>query len=378
MSYSAEDRRRVYLACRPIFAGSNALLRKPKKIRELLSIHLKSIQPLVQDFSVETVADIVKILLERRIFQSDVKAKIEFPELFHSSPARDAQRATSENDAARSVAEALEEVASREDNDKSDDEEVEAPEDAIPSSNNAQLAFDEDSTPKEQPLHNISLYPIFFPYRAQHAILSKVQSALEDCCFEFVRKWQPAILEDRAWDCAAAVELTKWTRLLAKKAEKFPQHAFKIGNVPLNEILFATHKIRHTAVHRLPTTCLGVGALVESAVILAETLQDSLRTAKFEDLRLEIDSKIKSMELNKNVLENTLCQKLQEIQRQRDDLDLQEKELREKVIRDDGENKNLIGDLLEDCVNRLFDVETMTPGDVDQMSDAEEYHLAAT
>jgi hypothetical protein len=162
MSYSALDRRRIYLACRPIFAGNNALLRKPKKIRELLLMHLKSIQPLVQDFSIETVADIVKVLLERRIFQSDVKAKLEFPELFHSSPARDAQRATSENDAARSVAEALEEVASREDNSKSDDEEQEALEDAIQNSNNVQLVFDEDSTPKEQPLHNISLYPTFF------------------------------------------------------------------------------------------------------------------------------------------------------------------------------------------------------------------------
>jgi DNA polymerase kappa len=328
----------VYLACRPIFAGSNALLRKSRKIRELLSLHLKSIQPLVQDFSIETVADIVRFLLERRIFQSDVKAKIEFPELFHSSPTRDAQRATSENDAARSVAEALEEVASREDNSKSDDEEQEAPEDAIQNSNNVQLVFDEHLTPKEQPLVNISLYPTFFPYRAQHAILLKVQSVLEDCCFEFVRKWQPSILEDRAWDCAAAVELTKWTRMLAKKAEKFPEHAFKIGNAPLTDILFATHKLRHTAVHRLPTTCRGVEALVESAVILAETLQDPLRTAKLEDLRLEIDSKIRSMELNKNVLENSLSQELQKIQRQRDDLDLQEKKVRERIVRDDCEN----------------------------------------
>ncbi|KAF3400327.1 hypothetical protein DPV78_006084 [Talaromyces pinophilus] len=230
MSYSAVDRRRIYLACRPIFVGNNALLRKPKKIRELLLMHLKSFPPLVQDFSIETVADIVKVLLERRIFQSDVKAKLEFPELFHSSPARDAQRATSKNDAARSVAEALEEVASQEDNSKSY-EEQEALDNAIQNSNNVQLVFDEDSTPKEQPLHNISLYPTFFPYRAQHAILSKVQSVLADCCFEFVCKWQPSILEDRAWDCAAAVELTKWTRMLAKKAEKFPEHAFKIGNV---------------------------------------------------------------------------------------------------------------------------------------------------
>lgn len=167
------------------------------------------------------------------------------------------------------------------------------------------------------------------------------------------------------------MELTKWTKLLAKKSEKLPQHAFKISDISLNEILFATDKLRHTAVHRLPTTCRGVEALVKSAVLLAETLQDPLRTAKLEDLQLEIDSKIKAMELNKNVLENTLSQELQKIQRQRDDLDLQEKGLRARIIHEDSENKTLIGDLLEDCVNRLFDNEFMSPGDVDQISDAE-------
>lgn len=45
-------------------------------------MHLISIHPLVQDSSIETVADVVKILHERRILESDVKAKIEFPELF--------------------------------------------------------------------------------------------------------------------------------------------------------------------------------------------------------------------------------------------------------------------------------------------------------
>jgi hypothetical protein len=36
MAYSDADQRRVYLACRPIFAGNNALLRKTKKIRDLV------------------------------------------------------------------------------------------------------------------------------------------------------------------------------------------------------------------------------------------------------------------------------------------------------------------------------------------------------
>lgn len=121
MAHSVTDKRRVYLACRPIFAGSNALLRKTKKVRELVTKHRTRLHQLIQDFTLDKVVDILKALLEEQIFQSDVKAKIEFPELFHSSPARDVQRAASEDDAARSAADALEEVASQEEGDESND-----------------------------------------------------------------------------------------------------------------------------------------------------------------------------------------------------------------------------------------------------------------
>lgn len=121
MPHSSADKRRVYLACRAIFAGNNAQLRRPKKIRELVDAHESSLSPLIRDCGANKVLDILKSLLEQGIFQSQVKAKIEFPELFQSSPTRDVQRATSENDAARSEAAALEEIASLEEIDNEAD-----------------------------------------------------------------------------------------------------------------------------------------------------------------------------------------------------------------------------------------------------------------
>lgn len=69
----------------------------------------------MRDCGTDKVLHILKNLLEQDIFKSQVKAKIEFPELFQSSPARDVQRTASENDAAHSEAAALEEIASLED-----------------------------------------------------------------------------------------------------------------------------------------------------------------------------------------------------------------------------------------------------------------------
>jgi hypothetical protein len=108
MAYSSVDKRRVFLAYRTVFTGPNAHIRKSKKVREVIQQHRKSFEPLIKDFGFNKVVDIVKALLDQRVFESELKAKIAFPELFRSSPARDVQRNASENDAARSAAEALE------------------------------------------------------------------------------------------------------------------------------------------------------------------------------------------------------------------------------------------------------------------------------
>jgi hypothetical protein len=112
MAYSSVDKRRVFLAYRTVFTGPNAHIRKSKKVREVIQQHRKSFEPLIKDFGFNKVVDIVKALLDQRVFESELKAKIAFPELFRSSPARDVQRNASENDAARSAAEALEVLSS--------------------------------------------------------------------------------------------------------------------------------------------------------------------------------------------------------------------------------------------------------------------------
>ena len=105
--YPTTDKRRVFLASRSVFSGQNVHIRKAKKIRETVLRYSSLFEPLVNDFGIDKTTDIIKILLDQKIFQSELKAKIEFPELYQISPARSLQHAASENDAARSEAEAL-------------------------------------------------------------------------------------------------------------------------------------------------------------------------------------------------------------------------------------------------------------------------------
>jgi DNA polymerase kappa len=199
-----------------------------------------------------------------------------------------------------------------------------------------------------------SLYPSYLPYTVQHAILNTAQRVLEECCFEFAQQWLPSVLRSRQWDCAVAVELTKWTRILSKSSAELPADALKLRGSELTEILFTTNKLRHTAVHRLPTTARGIDAFLQAASKLAEALQDSLRTAQLDELHSELENKIKAMELNKNALEDGLSRELRDIRRQREVLDQKEREVKEAMVKEDGENKALIGSLLEESVRRIF------------------------
>lgn len=112
MSYSSTEKRRVFLACRPIFTGENAQVRKQKSVRKFVDKHRKSLSALLTDLGVEKVVEILRGLLEKRIFESEVQARAQFPELYSSSPAQNVRRAESENDAAHSIAELLDEIES--------------------------------------------------------------------------------------------------------------------------------------------------------------------------------------------------------------------------------------------------------------------------
>ncbi|PQE27762.1 ubiquinol-cytochrome-c reductase cytochrome c1 protein [Rutstroemia sp. NJR-2017a BVV2] len=102
MAHSLADRRRVFLAYRTVFTGPQAHIRKSKKVREVIEHHRTSFQQLITDVGFDKVVDIVKVLLDQCIFESELKAKNAFPELFQTSPTRDVQRNESENNAARS------------------------------------------------------------------------------------------------------------------------------------------------------------------------------------------------------------------------------------------------------------------------------------
>ena len=166
----------------------------------------------------------------------------------------------------------------------------------------------------------------------------------------------PSVLQQKKWECPAAVELTQWTKLFRSKQTKsrLQGHFVDMHTEEFEEVLTRVAELRHTAVHRLTTTARGISRLLESSVKLAQALHDNLRAAQLQELLSDVDSQIQAMELYKNVLEDTTSRKLEEIQRKREELDKMEKDLIEGMLTDDTDRKILIGRLLEGSVTHIF------------------------
>ncbi|KAL4901195.1 hypothetical protein BDW74DRAFT_170350 [Aspergillus multicolor] len=355
MASTLEYRRHIYLACKAIFSAQNAAIRKRKAIQKRLEDHKSSLQSLIPDFDIIQTASICQALLEKQVFQSEIKAKLEFPELFTSSVDGDSQHLESEKEAAKSEAEIIEEIAMNYERDD-DGAGTEVPSDH-PNYINERIERHTNvmSTPilAENSLLP-SFYPSYFPYRAQHTILSKVQQVLEQSCFDFAQKWFPKEIEEHGWDCAEAVELTKWTRLIQKRSSELPCDSLLVRGQELSSALSAVHKVRHTAVHRLSTTARGIDTFVLSAMRMTSILQDHLRTSQLEDLHLDLVSKTETIELQKKALESALAQDLEEIQFQREELNKKEENIKAKALKKDQDIKSLVGNLLGETVEKVF------------------------
>ncbi|KAL2016470.1 hypothetical protein VTK56DRAFT_3491 [Thermocarpiscus australiensis] len=288
---------RVYLLCRPISSGNNAHVRKAKKVKELMDRNRPLLLPLLQDVGEGEVVNILRELLNKRIFESELRAKVEFPDLFRSSIVRNAQRQASEIDASRSNAQLLDEIASQFD--------------AVASS------FRDAADPVEE-------------------------------AGDYNKVKIPKLL-------AKYMELTQWTKMFCENRKLNFIHSTEVDAGGFRGLLTTVSTLRHTAIHRLATTARDVRRLLESAVKLTLVLGDNIRTTQLENLHSDVNGQIEAMELNKNVLEDTTACCFRKIEEKREELDRMETELIRKMLKEDMDNKLLIGQQLENSVYAIFD-----------------------
>ena len=202
----------------------------------------------------------------------------------------------------------------------------------------------------------------------QHKLLNAVQRLLEESCYDWAAKWLPALLNERNWDCAEAVELGNWAEILPHRFHHISTSATSLeSGDALKYALVTTHPLRHAAVHRLPTSAKGIQKMLDNALYLIKALYDASSTLKLEAVRTDFLARVQDMELRKNRLENELDDELREIQRQRAALDKREAEAKSNMVRQDAENTRSISLLFEHSLCGLTRLDALNA--VDKESD---------
>ena len=181
-----------------------------------------------------------------------------------------------------------------------------------------------------------TLFPCYLPYETQHCVVNRVQNLLEKMCFEFGTVWFPKVLARKQWGCPQAVELPKFTHVLAKQCKELPADALNTmdGSVEPST-LATTTKLRNAAVHRQRVTAAHIVQMVSSATKLAAALDRGQGRELMQRIHGELSTLVEEIESHKKLLENRLDAELKAINEQRAELDRKEKETINTMFKSD-------------------------------------------
>ncbi len=192
------------------------------------------------------------------------------------------------------------------------------------------------------------LHPVYLPFKTQHRILVPVQFLLEECCLEFGNTWAPDLMKARKWKEAESIELTEWTKRFSKYAKSLPPSAIKpVPGKSIPEVLFGTSILRHSAVHRLPTSAAGILNMLSAAVTFAEALNDSKRAKKVAEIKTQLETSIEEIVQHQHLLERKLTDQYEDIARRRAELDELERSSVEEMLATDKKQRTEVGSAFE-------------------------------
>ena len=151
-------------------------------------------------------------------------------------------------------------------------------------------------------------------------VLARTQTLLEECCYDFTKKYMPGLLGQKKWDCVEAIELNKWTLEITNRHAKLLALITQCTDRKITQTLRAVDKLRHSAVHRLHISTNELLQMIRTAVRFADILTDMVRAAQFESVYQEVECKVQFLELNKKYLEIKLQSELDGLEFQHGDL----------------------------------------------------------
>ncbi len=155
-------------------------------------------------------------------------------------------------------------------------------------------------------------------------------------------------MEAQKWHEAESIELTQWIKKVIKYTKSLPPSAIKpIAGQSIAQVLFGTSTLRHSAVHRLPTSAAGILNMLSAAITFAEALNDSKRAEKVAEIKAPLEACIEEIVQHQNLLQRKLMDQLEDIARRRAELDELERSSIEEMLATDKKQRTEVGSAFE-------------------------------
>ncbi|KAL9036203.1 MAG: hypothetical protein Q9214_006242, partial [Letrouitia sp. 1 TL-2023] len=271
------------------------------------------------------------------------------------SETREAERAASEAEVLRIEAAAAQDIVLTSDDDGENDclafeqdEKRAEPKSTFKDKSRASEVNQANGIQANETLSIPRLHPVYLPFKTQHNVLVLVQHLLEECCFDFGNTWVPDMMEARKWHEVESIELTQWTQRFLKYAESLPPSAINpVVGKSIAEVLFGTSTLRHSAVHRHPTSAAGIVNMLSAATTFAEALNDFRRAKKITEIGIQLEDSIEEIVQHQNLLEHKLTDQLEEVARRRAELDELQRSSIEEMLAVDKKQRAEVGAAIE-------------------------------
>ena len=114
------------------------------------------------------------------------------------------------------------------------------------------------------------------------------------------------------WNEPESIELTEWIKQLSKRTKGLPPSATRpIAGKSLNQVLFDTTSLRHTAVHRVPTSVEGITGMLHAAHDFALALKDTARAALIKRIKEQLAASINILVQGQDLLQHKVSGQLE-------------------------------------------------------------------
>jgi hypothetical protein len=137
-------------------------------------------------------------------------------------------------------------------------------------------------------------------------------------------------------------------------------------------------QLRHTAVHRLRLTANRTLQFIADAEILAKLIQDEDTVQTLSVIRQQVQATMEDMERNKDLLESRMATTRAQFAARKAELERQEREALEDIVKEDKEYTAFAGENLEQALDTpATSVDSQESMDEESFSDTDsEEHIA--